>query len=354
MKDWGFLLLLCLVLGSCTGQKELYVIGVSQCSVDAWRDVANSEILQEASFYSNLSVQVKSVHDDSRQQIRDIEQFISDGVDLLVVSPNESTVLTPVVEKAYRAGIPVILYDRKIDNDSYSSFVGGDNWQIGRFVGMYALDLLKGKGRIAVLRGTRGATADKERYEGFVDALQSEASHDVRIVAETYANFIRSDAALQMELLLRTPGQGPFDLVFALNDEMAAGVSDAYSSMEIPDRPFILGIDALRSTTEGGLSYISNGMIDASFIYPTGGNVVIDLARRILMGVPYERENILQTEIVNRSNIRIYQLQIKQMLEKQRRVEDLNMKIETNSLKYERAQALSFLFGGGYLSLSFC
>lgn len=86
-----------------------------------WREVANSEMMQEASFYSNISLVIRSVHDDSEQQIRDIERFINDKVDLLVISPNEAESLTPVVEKAYDAGIPVILYDRKINSDKYSA-----------------------------------------------------------------------------------------------------------------------------------------------------------------------------------------------------------------------------------------
>src|SRR5574344_444014 len=122
-------ILTCLL--SCTKEKNCFVVGVSQCSVDAWREVANAEMMQEASFYNDIKVQIKSVHDDSEQQIRDIEKFIDEKVDLLVISPNESTSLTPIVEKAYSAGIPVILYDRKTNSDKYTAFVGGDNHQIG-------------------------------------------------------------------------------------------------------------------------------------------------------------------------------------------------------------------------------
>ena len=166
------LLALCLpALFSCSKRPEVYTIGVSQCSVDTWREVANSEILQEASFYDHLSVEIKSVRDDSEQQIEDIENFITKGVDLLIISPNESESLTPVVEKAYDAGIPVILYDRKVDSDKYTAFVGGDNREIGNIAGSYAMSVIGGRKRIALIRGTRGSTADTERYEGFLSSL---------------------------------------------------------------------------------------------------------------------------------------------------------------------------------------
>lgn len=150
-----------------------------------WREVANSEMMQEASFYSNISLVIRSVHDDSEQQIRDIERFIDDKVDLLVISPNEAESLTPVVEKAYDAGIPVILYDRKINSDKYSAFVGGDNHQIGVFAGMYVLSRLQNGGNIILIQGTKGSTADTERYDGFVEATRESTS--INVTARAYA-----------------------------------------------------------------------------------------------------------------------------------------------------------------------
>lgn len=336
-----YLLLVLPLLAACAKEADRYVIGVSQCSVDAWREVANNEILQEASFYNNITVNIRSVHDDSEQQIKDIEEFIDEKVDLLVISPNESTTLTPVVEKAFRSGIPVILYDRKIDSDQYTAFIGGDNRQIGYIAGSYAMSAMRNTGRICLIRGTRGSTADTERHEGFMYALQNNKDFDGAVVAEDYANFNRQDAGAVMGRLLAGGGT-PFDLVFAFNDEMAAGVYDAYTAAGIDRKPFILGIDALLAPGgKGTISYIQNGMIDASLIYPTGGKDVIDLARRILLGLDYEKENVLNTEVVNSSNVRVYQMQINQLLDRQRRVEELNSRIRTSTSKYERQQMLT-------------
>jgi signal transduction histidine kinase/DNA-binding response OmpR family regulator len=340
------LLALCIpALFSCSKRPDTYLIGVSQCSVDAWREVANTEIMQEASFYDNLSVEIKSVRDDSEQQIEDIENFITKGVDLLIISPNESESLTPVVEKAYDAGIPVILYDRKVDSDKYTAFVGGDNRQIGSIAGSYVMSVIGGRKRIALIRGTRGSTADTERYEGFLSSLMEGDAPQVTIAAEEAANFNREDARRVMGWLLsQSQEEDPFDLVFAFNDEMAAGVYDAYTAAEKEHLPQIIGIDALLTPEgTGTVPYILNGMIDASFIYPTGGSVVIDVARRILMGIDYQRENLLNTELVNSANVRVFQAQMKQMAEKQRRAEELNSRIRGNTLRYERQQQMMYI-----------
>ena len=334
-----------LSLLACTRKPAVYTIGVSQCSVDAWREAANNELRQEALFYNNLCLEFKSVRDDSQQQIADIEQFIDDGVDLLIISPNESSALSPVVEKAYDAGIPVILYDRKVDSDKYTAFVGGDNRQIGSVAGLYTLGVIDGRKRIALIRGTRGSTADTERYEGFVSVLEQQRAQDAAVIAiEAYANFTREDARKAMgDILAKARDEHPYDLVFAFNDEMAAGVYDAYVEAGM-DKPFIMGIDALLSADgTGTIPYILDGKIDATFIYPTGGNAVINLAHRILMGEPFERENILSTEMVNRTNIRVYQTQVSQLAEKQRRAVELNSRIQAYNQRYERQQQMMYI-----------
>lgn len=333
-----------LSLLACSRKPEVFTIGVSQCSVDAWREAANNEIGQEALFYNNLNLVFKSVRDDSQQQIADIEQFIEDGVDLLIISPNESSALSPVVGKAYDAGIPVVLYDRKVDSDKYTAFIGGDNRQIGSIAGSYTLSIIDGRKRIALIRGTRGSTADTERYEGFVSVLDQQKISGAAIAVEAYANFTREDARKAMgEILSKTREEDPYDLVFAFNDEMAAGVYDAYVEAGMK-KPFIMGIDALLAADgTGTIPYILDGMIDASFIYPTGGNAVISLAHRILMGEPFERENILSTEMVNRTNVRVYQTQVNQLAEKQRRAEELNSRIQAYNQRYERQQQMMYI-----------
>ena len=214
-----FAVLACL-FSSCSDKTVTYRIGVSQCSEDLWRETVNKEIMREAALYGNMEVEIRSVRDDSKKQIADIEYFISKKVDVLVVSPNESAELTPVITKAFQSGIPVILLDRKIDNDQYTAYVGGDNRQIGYMAAEYIIALLKGKGDVIVVRGTKGSTADTERYEGFLKALEDIES-DVRIIDEFHADFLFIEAKdAMLHTLEANEFVNPADVVFAFNDQM--------------------------------------------------------------------------------------------------------------------------------------
>lgn len=313
-----------------------YVIGVSQCSEDLWRQTMNEELKREVALYqADAEVLIRSVKDDTPKQIADIEWFIEQKVDVLVVSPNESEACTPVIEKAYQQGIPVILVDRKIATESYTAYVGANNYQIGKEAGHYAIGILKGKGNIAEVRGTKGSTSDAERHKGFVDALKN--APEVQIVAETWGNFLQADAKTQMQQLFQE--QPHIDLVFAMNDPMAAGTHEA--AMQFNGKiPFIIGVDALQQV---GIQNIENNVQDASFIYPTGGEKVIELAMKILHKQPFERENILNTTVVDKSNVRILQLQTEQIAEKQAKIENINNQLSESLIQHTNQRMLLYL-----------
>ncbi|MBF0575015.1 substrate-binding domain-containing protein [Dysgonomonas sp. GY617] len=336
------LLVICILLSiiqtACRlDKKSQYVVGVSQCSDDLWRETVNGEILREASFFQNMQVQIKTVKDDTQQQIKDIESFIDAGVDLLVVSPNESTAITPIIQKAYRSGIPVILLDRKIDTDDYTAYVGADNYQLAYELGLYVSDVLKEKGNVVVMRGWKGSTADAERYKGFMDAIGKYPS--IKIIAEKRGDFLKNVAEQQMEEVFKN--HESIDLVFAMNDPMALGVHNAamkYSGKS----PFIVGIDAL-SGEGGGIESIQKGLIDASFIYPTGGDKVIDIANRILNKESFDKENILYTAVVDKSNVRVLQLQTNQIFEHQFKFDKMNRLLDKSLLQYSNQRTLFYI-----------
>lgn len=313
-----------------------YVIGVSQCSEDLWRQTMNEELKREVALYqADAEVLIRSVKDDTPKQIADIEWFIEQKVDVLVVSPNESEACTPVIEKAYQQGIPVILVDRKIATESYTAYVGANNYQIGKEAGLYAIGVLKGKGNIAEVRGTKGSTSDAERHKGFVDALKN--APEVQIVAETWGNFLQADAKAQMQQIFQEHPH--IDLVFAMNDPMAAGTHEA--AMQFNGKiPFIIGVDALQQV---GIQNIENSVQDASFIYPTGGEKVIELAMKILHKQPFQRENILNTTVVDKSNVRILQLQTEQIAQKQAKIEDINNQLSESLIQHTNQRMLLYL-----------
>ncbi|QGS18302.1 MULTISPECIES: substrate-binding domain-containing protein [Capnocytophaga] len=340
MKIRKYTFLCCFALLACLAcqreRKPRYIIGVSQCSEDLWRQTMNEELKREVALYqADAQVLIRSVKDDTPKQIADIEWFIEQKVDVLVVSPNESEACTPVIEKAYQQGIPVILVDRKIATESYTAYVGANNYQIGKEAGLYAIGVLKGKGNIVEVRGTKGSTSDAERHKGFVDALAK--APEIQIVAEVWGNYLLDEAKKQLQLVFQ---QHPnIDLVFAMNDPMAAGARQAAIQFN-GKLPFIVGVDAL---IDGGIKNIENNVQDASFIYPTGGEKVIDLAMKILHNQPFQRENILNTTVVDKSNVRILQLQTEQIAEKQTKIEDINQQLSESLIQHTNQRMLLYL-----------
>ena len=333
------LILSSILLISCSSNKakSSYVIGVSQCSDDAWRRTMNDEMLREALFYPGLQLKFKSAYDSNQRQIRDIESFIAEGVDLIIVSPNEAKPLTPVIEKAISEGVPVILVDRKTDSGNYTAFVGADNFQIGKEVGIYAANLLKGTGNIVEIRGLKGSTPEKERHEGFQSVISE--FKNIQIIEDDFGNWFRQDANKIMHNILTH--NHSIDLVFAHNDEMAMGVFDALKLVPNIKQPLIIGIDAL-STPDGGIQQVIDGILDATFIYPTGGDKIIQIAYNILNNKVFDRENNLYTAVVDKTNARVIKLQTDQIHQHQSRIGQLNINLNENLDKYTTQRTLLF------------
>lgn len=343
LKSFYFAAIPVMIVLSCSRPSEdVMVIGVSQCSEDLWRETVNSEIRRQASVMRNVEVRIKSVKDDSRQQIKDIREFMHEGVDLMIVSPNESEALTPVVSEVYRSGIPVILFDRKTSNDDYTAYVGADNHRLAGRLGYYVADLLHGEGNVVIIRGLKGSTADEERYEGFMEAIAEYP--DIHVVGESFGEFLKDHARMKMDEILQDQAiAGDIDLVFAMNDQMAMGVRESYDAQPWLKVPVIIGIDAVDGAN-GGIEAIAEGRIDASFMYPTGGYKLLEVAESILEGRQYERENLLNTAVVDRSNVRIIQMQNEQINEQQEKVDILADQLAHNSSLFFRQRSISRIF----------
>ena len=336
---FNFFLILPIVFQSCTNDKtnQTKVIGVSQCSDDAWRRTMNSELKREASFNQDLKIKIKTAHNSNQEQIHDIESFIADQVDLIIVSPNEAIPLTPVIEKAMQADIPVLLIDRKINSGKYTAFVGADNFQIGKEVGVYAANLLNGKGNVAEICGLDGSTPATERHKGFMSVIGKYP--EIKVVYKSNGDWLHKLGKEKMTEALRT--KIPIDLVFAQNDEMATGAREALKATVGIKNPILLGIDALPGT-EGGIQKVLNGVLDATFIYPTGGEKTIQTAIHILNKEPFNRDNILYTAVVDKTNARVLKLQTDQIIHHQIRIGQLNTVLDRNLAKYSTQRMLLF------------
>ena len=324
-----------LSLGACRQERARYVIGVSQCSDDEWRHQQNTEMLREAGFYPDVQVVIRTAKDDNGRQIQDIRRFIREGVDLLVVSPNEAEPITPVVEEAYDRGIPVIVVDRKILSDKYTAYIGADNYGIGYSIGNYIADCLHGRGTVVEITGLAGSTPAIDRHAGFLKAISHHP--DVRLLAVADGAWLHDRAEAKMDSLLGVYPQ--FDVLYAQNDRMAAGAYEAALRRGRQKSIRFFGTDAL-SGESYGLESVLAGKLSATFIYPTGGDKVIETAMNILGGKPFERETNMNTSVVDSTNAPIMQLQTAHINALDQKIETLSGRINRYLERYATQQVI--------------
>lgn len=341
MKRVLFLLGLALsgLLVSCSHDASRYVIGVSQCSDDTWRHKMNDEIQREALFYGGVEVETRTANDDSRRQIEDIRHFIRQKVDLLIVAANEGMALTPVVEEAFDRGIPVIMVDRRILSDKYTAYIGADNYELGKAVGNYIAHRLKGRGKVVELSGLVGSTPAIERHQGFMSAISQYPG--ITLLAREDAGWLRQPAEIKMDSLLQCFPE--IDAVYGMNDRMAAGAYQAARRLGREEEMLFVGIDALPGKGNG-VELVLDSVLDATFIYPTEGDKVVQLAMDILQKKPFKRETKLKTAVVDAVNAHVMELQTAHISELDGKIETLNSRVGTYLSRVATQQVV--LYGG--------
>lgn len=340
------LLMLGGVFLSCTRHAPRFRIGVSQCSDDEWRHQMNNEILREALFYDGVEVDIRTSKDDNARQAEDIHRFIEEGVDLLIVAPNEAAPITPAVEEVYDKGIPIIVVDRKILSDKYTAYVGADNYEIDKAVGNYVANVLQGKGTVVEITGLAGSTPAMEHHQGFMNVLSGYP--DIRLLAKEDGAWLRSRAAEKMDTLLHRFPQ--IDMVYAQNDRMAAGAYEAAARKHREQKMRFVGTDALPG--EGyGVEQVLAGELDATFIYPIGGDRVMQIAMDILNKRNFPRETLLSTSVVDSGNALIMKMQNAHISTLDGKIETLNGKINQYLARYATQQVVLLgsllVFGAG-------
>ena len=294
---YGVMLLLWSVAGiSCTHKDEVtYRVALSQCSDDAWRRKMNEEMQIELLFHPEISLEIRSAGDDSERQSADIDYFIAQKVDLLIVSPNEPDGLTAAVSRAYDAGIPVIVADRRIHGDKYTAFIGGDNRHVGKLIAGYLRSVLPKGGRIVEMRGLEGSTPSVLRHEGMMAGLEGT---NIEIAAVGQGEWFRQNAKQEMLRIIRTTHD--IDVVVAQNDQMAIGAWEAVHEALPNSHIRFVGVDAL-SGDGNGLEALMNGKIDMSVSYLTAGDLIIRTASQILAGEPFLRDTVIPAVLVDRN-----------------------------------------------------
>ncbi len=266
--SYSILFAVILSLLGCT-ESKVYKIGVSQCCQDDWRAKMNDEINREIMFHEGAVVEIRSADDSSVKQIEDIRYFCDNGFDILIISPNEEATLTPVVREVYESGMPVIIFDRNIAGDTYTARIGVDDIGLGKSAAHYALHILGRDANAIEIFGLRGSTPAEERHIGFVDEFESGGGN---LLASVPADWNKEDAMPVVDSLLRV--YHDIDLIFAHNDRMAIGASEIAKSMG-RNNIKIIGIDA---APDIGIRAVADGIIDATFLYPTEGHRLIQTA----------------------------------------------------------------------------
>jgi ribose transport system substrate-binding protein len=273
-----------------------FTIGMSQCNLgEPWRVQMNADVRAAAQQHDDIDVVFKDAQNDTLKQRAHVEEFVSAGVDLLIISPKEAQPLTEPVAKAYRAGIPVIVLDRAVLGDDYTCFIGADNKRIGHAAGQWIKQTLGGKGKVVELKGLMTSTPGQDRHSGFRDAI---ADSQIEVIFEADMKWLEPDARKEMESALSRFDN--IDLVYAHNDPGAHGAYLAAKAAGREQDILFVGIDAL---PQEGVAYVAQGILDATLEYPTGGADAIRVARQILAGEPVDKTIILGSRLFTADNV---------------------------------------------------
>ena len=341
-----------LCLASCAGEKahKRFVVGVSQCSEDTWRDKLNEELRIAATYY-DVDLQIKSANDDVRLQTEQINRFVEQGVDLLVVAPGQVSI-SPAIDKAYEKGIPVIVFDRQTHSDKYTAYIGANNHEIGASMAEFMANANTAGTKVVELCGLSSSSPAIERDAGF----DSVAAHrpNIDIVKKVYADWTEEGAYHVMDSLLSTPDPA-FNCLFAHNDRMAMGARRAVVKHGIDPKTIKLcGIDAMPQQG-GGMQLVAEGKLFASSIYPTRGDEVMRLAMKILTHKPYDRENRLSSALVTEANARVLLMQNDETTRQQGHLSELRNRVDktVSDFKTQRIYLLIMLSALLLLALAY-
>ena len=339
IRQWLYVILFIVVFSACSDNNtKKYVIGVSQCSEDIWRDKLNNELVMSTYQHDNVKLNFASANDNDKLQKQQIDQFIKERVNLLIVSPNQIHTISSVIDKAYDAGIPVILFDRKTDSEKYTAFIGADNYEAGHEMGQFIARQLNGKGNVVEIGGLKGSSPAIERDRGFRDALKT--YHDIQVVNHRYADWLQNSGEAVMDSMLKQDMK--IDYVFAQNDRMAIGALQAAERNGRKSIKFV-GIDALPGPG-GGMESVRDGRLMASYIYPTRGDLVMQLALNILEKKSYKRDNYLKGTLVTGNNANALLLQNEEIMKQTARLKSLHGEIDNYLAQYNHQKVYLLLF----------
>ena len=281
------------------GSGKTFTIGFAQANnAEPYRQRVNADLMAEAKKYPQFKVTIADGQGDDNKQISDVENFLTQQVDLLMISPFEAQPLTPVVTQVYKKGIPVIELDRQTVGDQYTAFVGGDNEAIGKQAGEYvAKTVLPDGGDVAILQGLTSTTPAIQRTQGFQEGVK--ANSKIHVVAVQPADWLPDKAQTVFDAMLRA--HPSIKAVYANNDLMANGAYLALKGQNKLGQVAIIGTDGLPDPA-GGDQAVLDGKFAATFVYPTGAADALALAKKILVdcATSVELNTVVPTTLVDK------------------------------------------------------
>ena len=301
-------MLLTALLLSCSRGGTRYRIGVSQCSEDIWRDKQNDEMRMATYFHDNLELCFAAAYDSDERQVQQIDSLVATGIDLLIVAPNQVATISPAIDRAYDKGIPVIVFERKTNSQKYTAFMSADNYEMGRVMGEYVAGRLHGKGRVMEVMGLKGSSPAIERHNGFMDAMKKHP--DITVLATLQGDWTEASAVKAVQEY--EGSLADVDFVFGQNDRMAMGARKVLSALHPSSSTKYCGIDGLPDEN-GGIELVRDSILDATYIYPTNGDLLINQAVRILENQPYEKETRMKSALVTHDNASVLLMQYEAM-----------------------------------------
>ena len=332
---------------SCSHDKPQYVIGVSQCSEDIWRDKQNAELRLGAYFHDNVELRFAVAYDSDERQVQQIDSLVATGIHLLIVAPNQVSTISPAIDRAFDKGIPVIVFERKTNSHKYTAYIGADNYEMGQIMGDYVADRMGGKGTVMEVMGLKGSSPAIERHKGFVDALK--AHPGIHLLATLQGDWTEESAYQAVKAY--DGDLSTVDFVFGQNDRMAMGVRRALIEQrgEQAPLPMFCGIDGLAGK-DGGIQLVRDSILDATYIYPTRGDQLLQLAVDILDGKPYEKEVQLMSALVTRDNANVLLMENEEIVRQSAYIDQLH-NMANGYLKKLSNQRLLTLFAIGIVAL---
>lgn len=348
MKKGVLYLMALLLFLACAEDKQRYIIGVSQCSDDIWREKQNSELRMGAYLQGDVELRFAAAYDSDERQVQQIDSLVATGINLLIVAPNQVQTISPAIDRAYDKGIPVIVFERKTNSRKYSAFMGADNYEMGRVMGEYIASQLHGKGRVMEIMGLQGSSPAIERHDGFADAIKNYP--EMELVATLPGDWTEESAVKAVN-----DYQGnlnDIDFIFGQNDRMAMGARHALTTLHLSPSAKYCGIDGLPGI-DGGIRLVRDSILDATYIYPTHGDRLIQLAIDILDGKPYEKEVHLMSALVTHENANVLLMQNEEIARQSDYLDQLHSRADNYLEKLDNQRIILWLALGVIILLVF-